>query len=623
MQHTNSVKICPDCSYPNTMISRRCVECGKNLAGVKSEALFQVQPALPEEASLVTVPLSEPAPLPFPPTVPKDQSTLPLLVNEPALVQSPNNSFVKKISNMRTNLKRRNSLVVIIALFLILIIILLPLVIIPRIRAIANNNTTITATTPPTQRATPLHLPNALGEGITPAGQTVGVNDGSFTPFDSTSNKQEMAFKQQAAAALKNGDPQSAISLWQQALSLKSNDAEALIYVEDQVVLDSGSPYVTLVASTAFTPPFPDADYETYLQGIYVAQHEFNTEKHAFQLRILIANTGSDDRNTDAVAQQIVQIAQKDATVVGVIGWLDSADTLNAVSIFSHAKLPMISPQASSDILTEISPYFFRIVSPNRSQAEVAANFMKNTLHVKNPVVFVDHDETYSQNLAKDFENAFAPGVHLTEELFKSDNTKNFSSLIHDALKYHPDAFYFTSSYTADAQLFQDALPTTGPYATIPALAGDGGYVIHKNGYGRWYFTEYAYHGESNLPIAERFAQEYTADFDPGPHPQASSGTYSYSLANDSSILSYDATSVVLAALQMADSTGKTLPTPQMLEDTLPTITRANAFQGVSGQIAFGSDHDPVDKAIVILYASKDGHTQLYTIQGCFVKGCS
>jgi eukaryotic-like serine/threonine-protein kinase len=615
MQHNNLVKICPDCSHPNTINSRRCVECGKNLAGVRSEAPFQVQPALPDEPLPLVALLNEPA----------DQNTLPL--SEPSRTQATYNLFVKKFSNMRTNLKRRNGLFLIIALLLVLLILLPSMIIILRIRENRENGdtTNLTTTPSPTHTVGPLHLPNALGEGITPAGQTVGVNDGSFAPFDSTSNTQEMVFKQQAATALKNGNPQSAISLWRQALSLKSNDAEALIYVEDQLVLDSGSPYVTLVASTAFTPPFPDAGNETYLQGIYVAQHEFNGAKHTFLLRILIANAGSDvkENNIGAVSQQIVQIAQKDATVVGVIGWPNSSSILDAVSIFAHAKLPIISPQASSDVLTGISPYFFRIVSPNRSQTEVAANFMKNTLHVKNPVVFVDPSEAYSQNLASDFENAFAAGGPLPEEQFKTDDTKNFSSLIHDALKYHPDAFYFTSPDTPDAELFQEALPTTGPYAAIPAIAGDGGYSIQKNGYGRWYFTEYAYHGESNQPIAEQFAREYAADFDPGPHPQARSGAYGYSLANDDSILAYDTTSVMLAALQMADSTGKIVLTPQMLEDTLPTITGKKAFQGVSGQIAFGPDHDPVDKAIVILYASKDGHTTLYNIQGCLVKGCS
>lgn len=616
MQQNNLVKICPECSCPNTINSRRCVECGKNLAGVKSEPTFQVQPAVPDAALPSTSPLNE-----FDAT--EGQRTLPL--DETPSAGKVHSPFVKTISLTKAKLGHNHRGFVIVALLLVLLAILLPLVILlPRLRS---NGGTIQGKGTPAATPTPvpLHLPTGLGEVVTPADQLVGVNDGSFAPFDISGVSQEMTLKQQAATAMKNGDTQGAISLWRQALSLKSNDAEALIYLEDQHVLVSGMPYVTLVAATAFTSPFPDGQYESYLQGIYVAQHEFNTGNHAFLLRILIANSGSNvkENNTPSVAQQIVQIAQKDTTVVGVIGWLNSSHTLDALKTFSNAKLTMISPQASSDELTGISPYFFRIVGPNKMQTQAAVQFMKNILHVNHPVVFVDPHDAYSQNLAQDFETVFSATGHLPEETFKTDNIRNFSGLMQDALnRYHPDALYFTSPSSVDAGHFQDALPTTGEYARIPAMGGDGSYSIQPNSHGRWYFTEYAYHGESNLPVALQFAQEYTQDFDPGPHPQEHAGYYGYSLANDHAILTYDATSVVLAALVAQNSAGNTKLTPQSLANGLAAIKGANAFQGVSGQIAFGPDHDPINKAVVILYASKDGHTVLYNIEGCVVKGC-
>ena len=57
----------------------------------------------------------------------------------------------------------------------------------------------------------------------------------------------------QAAAAFAKGDKAGAKSLWNQAVKSDTSDAEALIYLEDQRVLDSGSPYITLVVGTMLT----------------------------------------------------------------------------------------------------------------------------------------------------------------------------------------------------------------------------------------------------------------------------------------------------------------------------------------------------------------------------------
>ena len=54
----------------------------------------------------------------------------------------------------------------------------------------------------------------------------------------------------QAADKLKAGDSGSAQTLWQSAAALDTSDAEPLIYMEDQRVLASGYPYITLIVGT-------------------------------------------------------------------------------------------------------------------------------------------------------------------------------------------------------------------------------------------------------------------------------------------------------------------------------------------------------------------------------------
>jgi eukaryotic-like serine/threonine-protein kinase len=468
--------------------------------------------------------------------------------------------------------------------------------------------------------------PQGLGEMRAPNGETIGVNDGSFAPFDTYRNPQEVNLKQQAAQALRAGNGARAESLWQQALGIDSSDAEALIYLENQRAMESGKHYVTLVACVAFVNG--DTSSQSQLQGIYVAQREHNVPSSAYDLRILIANSGSEVSYTYEAAQQIAHIANQDKHVVGAISWLASSRSHEALSVLSMAQFLQVSPQASNDDLSGISPYYFRIVPPNERQAQEATQFAEKVLHVKKLVVFLDTGDNDSQNLASDFEAQFVrDGYSLHEETFSTDKTKDFSLLIQNALnKYHPDAFYFTSDSGADTASFQDALPTSGPFANLPVISGNASYVARKNSYKRWFFTGFAYPDEWSIitrKINPPFFQDYISDFNPDGLKPA--GYYGFTRPDDTVMLSYDATQVLLKGIQIALSDGKTTLsalTSQDVAAALPKITGAQAYQGVSGQIAFDANHDPINKAVVFLYTSADGHLQMKSYQGCFIKGC-
>ncbi len=464
------------------------------------------------------------------------------------------------------------------------------------------------------------------GETKAPNGNNIGVNDGSFAPFDVWwSNKSVVDLKVRAAQELGKGNRAGAMALWQSELNSESSDAETLIYMENQRILESGKLYLTLIVGVAFVAS-DDLAARRQLQGIYVAQHEYNSSGSSpFKLRILIANSGSEVPYTQQVATQIAQVASHDQTIVGVIGWLTASRSYEALPLLSKAKIPQVSPQATDDNLTGISPYFFRIVPPNKVQAQPAAKFAEQELKVKKLVVFLDPEDNSSQNLAHDFEVQLVKDGYPKpqEETFTTGKTKDFLALIQNAEQYNPDAFYFTSSDNVDTGLFQDALPITGKFVNLPVISGDGGYVAHKNSYNRWYFTDFAYPDEWSLVVRKDyppFFQDYSADFNPD--GQKPGGYYGYSRADDHAILSYDAASVLLAGVQQALAQGKTMPTAQDVANALPQITGDQAFQGVSGQIAFDTNHDPANKAVVFLYTSADGHLQMKSVQGCFIKGC-
>src|SRR5947209_4057586 len=103
-----------------------------------------------------------------------------------------------------------------------------------------------TATTPTTTIAVP-----STGIGVTKTsnGEYIGISNGTFA-FDTSFGRQNGDLKQQAAQKLKSGDTASAVSLYNEAVSKDTSDAESLIYLENQRVVTSGNPYITIVVGT-------------------------------------------------------------------------------------------------------------------------------------------------------------------------------------------------------------------------------------------------------------------------------------------------------------------------------------------------------------------------------------
>ena len=136
-------------------------------------------------------------------------------------------------------------------------------------------------------------------------------------------------------------------------------------------------------------------------------------------------------------------------------------------------------------------------------------------------------------------------------------------------------------------------------------------------------FTAFAYPDEWDVlgytSQKPSFFSEYIAAFNPdGQHP---GGSYGFTRTDNDVMLSYDTTVALLTAYNNALGTGKKNPTPVDENQALHAINGNNAIQGVGGQIAFGSNGDPINKAIVVLYVDQQGRIHMApTILGRFLK---
>ncbi len=109
-----------------------------------------------------------------------------------------------------------------------------------------------------------------IGDTILQDGEDIGLSDGTFA-FDT--NRPDGYLKLQASDKLRAKDIAGAEALWHQAIQQETNDAEALIYLEDQRVLASGHPYITFVVGTVLTGDAFVTGHDN-LQGAYIAQKE-------------------------------------------------------------------------------------------------------------------------------------------------------------------------------------------------------------------------------------------------------------------------------------------------------------------------------------------------------------
>lgn len=466
-------------------------------------------------------------------------------------------------------------------------------------------------------------LSDPISVSVAPDGEHIGLSDGNFA-FDTS--RPDGSLKIQAANALKKKNGAEAKTLWQAAISEDTNDAEALIYLENQRVLASGHPYITLVVGTILTGDLASIGRDN-LQGAYVAQKEFNA---AFKLpgnmlvRLLVANSGNQRAYATTVARQIVQAAQSDKTIVGVMGWPFIGSTEDVSGILSAAHIPMVVATVSDDALTGLSPFLFRVAPPYKLQVRAAVAFVGQRFHAKSAVLFVDSRNTYSKNLAFDFQQQFIAGGNniVATEPYVVGRPETATALLADALRANPDIIYFAGTQHDVIPLLMK-LPTSGPYANLPviggdALAGTGSYPASaSNGFNRLYFSESIAVNEweamGQTAKKPSFFTDYAQNFDP--HQQHTTA-YGYSRANNSNILSYDALLALLSGCRIALSAGKNRLSPVDLQRGLAEITGAQAIQGASGQIIFGPDGDPVNKAVPVVKLNAQGDFTVETIYG-------
>jgi branched-chain amino acid transport system substrate-binding protein len=213
---------------------------------------------------------------------------------------------------------------------------------------------------------------------------------------------------------------------------------------------------------------------QTVLGGARLRAAEVNSQGGLMGYRVVVE--GMDDESDSdvavAVAEQIAADLAAGKRVLGVIGHLNSGQTLAAMEIYKDLGLVVVTPTASEVSLTQKGyRNFFRINANDDVQARVDAEFLANTLGARR-VAVLHNDDPYGIGLAQAVaDNLRQAGVDVVAQIQVAVEQSDYTTEVPQVARANPDAIFY-AGYEVECPYLRYALSKFG--LDVPFLASDG-----------------------------------------------------------------------------------------------------------------------------------------------------
>ncbi|OKJ00405.1 hypothetical protein AMK18_17300 [Streptomyces sp. CB01249] len=142
---------------------------------------------------------------------------------------------------------------------------------------------------------------------------------------------------------------------------------------EENASIEPGDKYVTLIYAGPFTAPSAEGTRKALeeLTGVYLYQHHTNTLDFSVKLRVLTANGGQDMLQQIPAVKKIIEVAERDPSVVGVVGLgRDTTDSPEATALLQRAGLPVVDTTNSGGYLATDYSNYFGLAATDQEQAD-------------------------------------------------------------------------------------------------------------------------------------------------------------------------------------------------------------------------------------------------------------
>jgi branched-chain amino acid transport system substrate-binding protein len=287
----------------------------------------------------------------------------------------------------------------------------------------------------------------------------------------------------------------------------------------------------------------------------------------------------ADDKGDPAEGATVFTKLIDENKVCAVIGTVMSKVSLAGAPICQNAKIPMIATSSTNPKVTDVGDYIYRACFIDPFQGTVGAMFAYNDLKAKNAACIFDVGNDYTKGLSEFFKAKFtALGGTVVGYEGHATGTTDFKAQLTKVLAAKPDVLYVSDYYNDVALIAKQAreLGFKGPMLggdgwDSPKLMEVGGSAVEG-----CYFTNH-YSQDDSSPLVQSFVKSYTAKYGSAPDALAALG--------------YDATNIMLNAIQTAGSTDG---------DKIKTALAATDLKTVTGQVKFDDHRNPVKSAVII-----------------------
>ena len=306
------------------------------------------------------------------------------------------------------------------------------------------------------------------------------------------------------------------------------------------------------------------------------------------KLSLVVADTKSEASEATNGMQKLISQDK----VVAVIGPNQSSAVIASGAISNGAKVTDITPMGTNPDVTvdpaskKVKPYSFRTCFIDPFQGTVMAAFASNDLKVKRAAIYIDNTSDYAKGLAQFFKENFVKngGEVVIEEAYLQKDT-DFKSTLTKIKAANPDFIYIPGYYQEVGLIVKQAREMG---INVPMAGGDGWdsaklpEIAGKAALENTFFSS-LYSPDDDSALNKEFVAEYKKAYNTNPDVFAA--------------LAYDSALLVAEAIEKAGSAD-----PAKIGEAMAKIS---GFKGVSGEVTFNEQHNPVKSAVIIEH--KDG----------------
>lgn len=310
--------------------------------------------------------------------------------------------------------------------------------------------------------------------------------------------------------------------------------------------------------------------------GALLALEEINNGGGVLGKKIKLIT--EDDRSLPGEPATIIRKLISRDNVVAILGEFASSRALEAAPIAQEMKIPMLSPGATNEKVTEVGDYIFRNCFIDPFQGTVMAKFALSKGY-KNVAILTDEKQDYSKGLADSFRKYFtANGGTVIKEQSYSSGDRDFKAQLTSLRSTKPDAIFLPGYYTEVSLIAKQArqLGIKAPFLGGDGWIGNSLLEVAKGSLDGSFFSGH-WSAENKDPALQSFVAAYKAKYGTSP--------------DDIAALGYDGLKILADAIKRAGS-----PEPKAIRDALAAT---KDFPGVTGKITI-DDKRNAKKAAVI-----------------------